>query len=96
MYLLKNYGTTNYLYDVYKVKIGSKYYFTSVLYRDVKVIDKKLVVDMSGRIEGKYNPGTGHKDGTFGYESAKDYFNKTIRGKLSDCRVLTSGDVYSE
>ena len=96
MYLLTNDDRGNILYDVYKMAFKGKDFYFGVEYDNVKVIDGKLVVNMDGRIQGGLNSGSKAKDDTFGYEGAKDFFNKVIRGKLSTYKVQISGDVYTE
>ena len=99
-YLLTNRSGNNF-YDVYKInfKINGKnvYYYASVSYSSIKVIDGKLVMNMSGFVNGSLNTNSSAKaKDTFGYESDKDFYNKEIRGKSSSYIISTIGDVYNE
>lgn len=99
MYLLTN-SSGNTLYDVYKMnfKIKGKNvpYFTGVKYENAKVKDGKLIMDMDGRmLPFSMNMDSGG-NATLGYESAKDFYNKVIRGLLEKSTMYSIGGVYKE
>lgn len=99
MYLLTN-SSGNTLYDVYKMnfKIKGKNvpYFTGVKYENAKVKDGKLIMDMDGRmLPFSMNMDSGGY-ATLGYESAKDFYNKVIRGLLENSTMYSIGGVYKE
>ena len=100
MYLLTN-SRGNTIYDVYKINFtikGKKVpYFSAVRYRDAKINEGKLIVDMDGTVFSSLNMSSGpNEDATAGYESAKDLYNKLIRGSLAESKVYTIGGVYKE
>ena len=100
MYLLTNdYG--NSIYDVFSInfKINGKAipYFSAVKYDNVRVKEGKLKVNMKGYVVGALNSNSGmNSKDTFGYASAKDFYNKVIRGESVKSDVSIIGDVYNE
>jgi len=99
MYLLTT-TSGNTLYDVYKMnfKIKGKTvpYFTAVKYNDAKVKDGKLIMDMDGDMLPFSMTMESSGNATLGYESAKDFYNKVIRGSLESAKLQSVGGVYKE
>ena len=99
MYLLTN-SSGNTLYDVckmnFKVKGKNIPYFTAVKYDNAKVKDGKLVLNMSGSMLPFSMSMDSGGHATLGYESAKDFYNKVIRGLLEKSTVYSIGGVYKE
>jgi len=96
--LTSSYGNT--LYDVYKMnfKIKAKNvpYFTAVKYDNAKVKDNKLILNMDGNMMPFSMNMESNGKATLGYESAKDLYNKLIRGLLEKSTMYSIGDVYKE
>ncbi len=94
MYLLHD-SKSNQLYDIYTIKFNGKDFFAGVSYSGIKVLDGKLVMNMSGSMIGEQNFNSGTAN-TYGYQSAKELYNKWVRARVEKYTISTSGNVYNE